>query len=529
MTQRLPPRARNGLALLGILLSLLWTLGVGAAWMLDRERVDREVQDELGRLSLLSAAERERFFSASEFWLDHIVRGANGRITLNVAAPAVLAVCQRLRDAGARSALVLVDRRWRCDPADLGPPVEDLPDADDRDSLERLARLPYRTIEDTRRVRLEPSDVAPIWLMAVKAGALPRAADAPAGNERVLGFVRLEMPIAAMMARAAVRWEHSDRVQYRALGLGSVGATTRVLWSAGSSPARAYTDSLGTGFVDLSGAPLPLRIYASQEVALLAPVAVVTAVVLAALFGTLWWLSWRLLGSRARLAEVLARRTARAQHRQRALAESREVNRALAGAVREAGAAVRQRLGAELHDNTGQLLTAAQLQARHLALVVDPSLQPACETLAETLRDAARAVRELSHDWHAEQALNVNRLDLPAELRRLAERSRPLPVDVVLPSELPSWDAAASHALLRIAQEAVGNALRHASASVIRLLLAPTPDELLRIEDDGVGFDDGPACEGLGLVSMRTRAAALGARLEVARRRGWTQVVVKTA
>ena len=170
-----------------------------------------------------------------------------------------------------------------------------------------------------------------------------------------------------------------------------------------------------------------MRLYASQALEPVATVMVGTASVLGLLFGTLWWLSWRLLASRVRLAEVLARRTARAQHRQRALADSREVNRALVGAARQAGAVVRQRLGAELHDNTGQLLTAAQLQARHLALVVDPMLQPACETLADTLRDAAKAVRELSHDWHLAPTHAADAPDLLAELGRLAERSRPLP------------------------------------------------------------------------------------------------------
>lgn len=529
LNRHLPTRAKTALTLLGLLLALLWVSGVAAAWMLDRERVDREVQDELHRISILATAERQRFFSASGFWHEHIVRGADGQLTLDLGSPALRTACQRLRDDGARSALVWQNRRWACDPADTGLPVARTPDADERATLERMARLTYRTPEDTTRVRLDPKDTAPAWLMPVWDGAPPWAADAGAMPGRVVGYVQLEMPVAAMMDRATSRWEHAARVQYRALALGSVGTPTRVLWSQGSLPARAYTDSLGVGYLNLAGSPLPMRLYASQALEPVATVMVGTASVLGLLFGTLWWLSWRLLASRVRLAEVLARRTARAQHRQRALADSREVNRALVGAARQAGAVVRQRLGAELHDNTGQLLTAAQLQARHLALVVDPMLQPACETLADTLRDAAKAVRELSHDWHLAPTHAADAPDLLAELGRLAERSRPLPVELVLPHELPGWDAEACHALLRIAQEAVSNALRHARASAIRLLLSPGPDELLRIEDDGVGFDAGRVEGGVGLASMHARAAALGARLAVDRSSGWTRVSVTTA
>ncbi len=529
LNRHLPTRARAALALLGLLLALLWVSGIAAAWMLDRERVDREVQDELHRISILANAERQRFFSASDFWHEHIVRGADGQLTLDLGSPALRAACQRLREQGARSALVWQDRQWRCDPADSGSPVVSAPGADERATLERMARLSYRTPEDTVRVRLEPTDSAPAWLMPVWEGAPPWATQAGALPGRVVGYVQLDMPIAAMMARATSRWEHSARVQYRALALGSVRTPTRVLWSQGSLPTRAYTDSLGAGFLDLAGTPLPMRLYASQALEPVAPVMLGTAAVLGLLFGTLWWLSWRLLASRVRLAEVLARRTARAQHRQRALADSREVNRALVGAARQAGAVVRQRLGAELHDNTGQLLTAAQLQARHLALVVDPALQPACETLADTLRDAAQAVRELSHDWHLAPTHKADAPDLLAELARLAERSRPMPVELVLPQDLPSWDADACQALLRIAQEAVSNALRHARASAVRLLLSPGPDELLRIEDDGVGFDASRVEGGVGLASMRARAATLGARLAVDRASGWTRISVTSS
>ncbi len=67
-------------------------------------------------------------------------------------------------------------------------------------------------------------------------------------------------------------------------------------------------------------------------------------------------------------------------------------------------------------------------------------------------------------------------------------------------------------ALVRIVREAVSNAARHAGAGSIRVVL---DERALLVEDDGCGFDpDGPAT-GFGLVSMRERAAAVGAALSV--------------
>ena len=94
--------------------------------------------------------------------------------------------------------------------------------------------------------------------------------------------------------------------------------------------------------------------------------------------------------------------------------------------------------------------------------------------------------------------LNVQEIDLSVE------GGRRLPADV-------------EKGLLRIAQEALGNALRHSSAERVRLELAATDSLVtLRVEDDGHGFDPEEAAtrsRRLGLTSMRERAEALGGTL----------------
>lgn len=84
--------------------------------------------------------------------------------------------------------------------------------------------------------------------------------------------------------------------------------------------------------------------------------------------------------------------------------------------------------------------------------------------------------------------------------------------------ELPE---AAKTALFRIAQEALNNAARHAHATTVAVTLRFEADGgvTLEVQDDGQGFDadaaQAVADQGLGLRSMRERAAALGARLSL--------------
>jgi signal transduction histidine kinase len=75
--------------------------------------------------------------------------------------------------------------------------------------------------------------------------------------------------------------------------------------------------------------------------------------------------------------------------------------------------------------------------------------------------------------------------------------------------------------LLRIAQECITNAMKHAQAQQVEVSLAFTPENVtLTVADDGVGFDPEAHHEGFGLLGMRERAQRIGARLVVTSDRG---------
>lgn len=74
--------------------------------------------------------------------------------------------------------------------------------------------------------------------------------------------------------------------------------------------------------------------------------------------------------------------------------------------------------------------------------------------------------------------------------------------------------------VLRVIQESITNAIRHAKAKEIIVTVRHTSDAgyVIRIEDDGVGIAD-EASPGRGLANMRRRARELGGTLEIRRRR----------
>jgi signal transduction histidine kinase len=144
----------------------------------------------------------------------------------------------------------------------------------------------------------------------------------------------------------------------------------------------------------------------------------------------------------------------------------------------------------------------------------------------DSLAEARRAVLDL-------RPRALEHADLAAALSDMAARlgaDSTIHVDVTGPSR-PLTSAMETH-LLRIAQEAVTNALRHAGAREIRVGLVFAADHVsLRIEDDG-GFPVSPTApspsDHLGLVGIRERAARMGGHLTLQSRAGeGTEVVVE--
>jgi two-component system NarL family sensor kinase len=179
----------------------------------------------------------------------------------------------------------------------------------------------------------------------------------------------------------------------------------------------------------------------------------------------------------------------------------------------------RHRLSRELHDDIGQLLTAAKLQSDWLKRRMPEDLQGQCSVLCDTLEETLAKVRDVSAILNPRQLAS---LGLEASLRaHLLKTLSNTPVHWSLEchQRLTGIPEEMAVAAFRITQEAVTNMLRHAEAQNLLVSLQRTPQGLaLMISDDGQGFVPAtdPGREGQrGMAGMTERIKQLGGTLTV--------------
>ena len=197
----------------------------------------------------------------------------------------------------------------------------------------------------------------------------------------------------------------------------------------------------------------------------------------------------------------------------------------LAYQAKEAAVLVeRARIGQEIHDGLAQAFTGILMQLG--AVEEFPSCKKKNSGLAITLtriRDLAReGLAEARRSVMALRLDQTRRAGLELALRQLAERST-VPGGVTCNFEgggiTTGLKPEHEHELLRIAQEAVSNAVRHARPNLIRITMTDEAAHwVLAVEDDGRGMEQRPelyAREGFGLTSMRQRASAIGGEWQI--------------
>lgn len=182
----------------------------------------------------------------------------------------------------------------------------------------------------------------------------------------------------------------------------------------------------------------------------------------------------------------------------------------------------RARIAHDLHDAVSQKLFSLRLTAKAAATLVDRDPARARAELAEVARLAAEAADELRA---VVVELRPAALDEDGLLATLASQVQVLDrahaAAVGFSTQgVRTLPPAQEAAVLRVAQEALHNALRHSGGQRVEVTLTGTPTRgaLLRVADDGHGFDPDSvrrAGRHLGLVSMRDRAAAVGGRLSL--------------
>ncbi|MFD7322624.1 sensor histidine kinase [Streptomyces sp. NPDC059875] len=231
-----------------------------------------------------------------------------------------------------------------------------------------------------------------------------------------------------------------------------------------------------------------------------------------------------LLGAAVAVATVLGYQALyRESERRRRMVEELIATRAeLAAAERHAGTlAERERLAREIHDTLAQGLSSIQLLLRAAERAL-PEGSPAAGHIERARRAAQDNLAEARRFVRALSPPDLEHGSLAAALERLCEPSPEVsprarftlsgtPVELPTPYEV---------ALLRIAQSALANTVRHASAARAEITLSFMDASVtLDVVDDGKGFDIAsvrPSSDGgFGLPAMRSRAESLGGTFTV--------------
>ncbi len=205
------------------------------------------------------------------------------------------------------------------------------------------------------------------------------------------------------------------------------------------------------------------------------------------------------------------------------LRSSREKLRALTARLDAVREEERKELSRELHDGLGQILTALKIDIALLKRLLTSSNAPTEQietavSMNSLVDDSLHMTRSLARDLRPalleETGLGHALETLLSEMSAKAG----LVNEIVLPEEAIRLDHAQVLACYRIAQEALTNIIRHASASKVSVRLVSAADEtVMEIDDDGIGIESQSHWRpgALGIAGMRERVEQFNGRLHV--------------
>ena len=194
----------------------------------------------------------------------------------------------------------------------------------------------------------------------------------------------------------------------------------------------------------------------------------------------------------------------------------------------------RNRMAREIHDTLAQSFTGilAQVGAANQVLTDDVE---AAQAHLDLIKELARTgLTEARRSVVALRPQLLEEGNLQSALHRLIAQTRAAAMDTTLYYEIEgtvySLPTEVESNLLRMGQEALTNAIRHADADEIRVQLVYDRDQVcLRVRDNGQGFGVGsiPSSEGFGLLGMSERAERIGAQLTIKSQPGQgTEIIV---
>ena len=196
----------------------------------------------------------------------------------------------------------------------------------------------------------------------------------------------------------------------------------------------------------------------------------------------------------------------------------RQVRSHLAAVLQE-----RLKLAREIHDTLAQAFVGISAQLDALETCLPENLRPAHIYLELARRMSQHSLTEARRSVMDLRSAALNNQDLSAALQcgaRNWTQGSAVDVEVDVRGDVRTLSEDVEHNLLRIAQEAVTNALKHAHPSKITVRLLGNDHNLtLRVSDNGCGFEPEDAFVGMGghfgLIGIRERAERIGGELRL--------------
>ncbi len=175
----------------------------------------------------------------------------------------------------------------------------------------------------------------------------------------------------------------------------------------------------------------------------------------------------------------------------------------------------RRRIRNDLHDGLAPTLSSLQLQlgaARNLVRRNPEQAEALINELREDMRNATAEIRQLVYDLRPPM---LDELGLVGAMRNSKFQGSEVRIDVHAPEPMPQLPAAVEVAVYRIASEALHNVVKHAQATTCQIHIELDGGCLiLKVIDDGKSLSP-DAQAGIGIHSMKERAAELGGTLIV--------------
>jgi len=184
-----------------------------------------------------------------------------------------------------------------------------------------------------------------------------------------------------------------------------------------------------------------------------------------------------------------------------------------------------QTIGADLHDNIGQLLSLTSLTLNSVELEGSRKAQPKIDAAIDLTAKSIQEMRLLGKLLQGDQLVGLGLHEAIRYQISWLERSGQYQISYRQEGEAPAENNSNTDLILfRILQEILNNIIKHARATAIDVSLEYSGGDLtLQIDDNGVGFDLdnlSTTSAGMGLQNIRKRADIVGGRVNIESKAG---------